>query len=830
MRLGSRYCLAALVSLTVSTSAHAINIVPVFNNVDNETPGFDIFNQGLADLMDYAEVYYQDMIEDPGYTLTLNFWYEDLEDNFLGFYNTVSTSGGRVTEGNIRIDTRVGNGGVFRDWYIDSTPASDGEFEMDKILFDDLTGLQKSDYIDWVGAPDALEVGYRGSAVSGGAAHLKYDMLSTLLHEVGHALGIRGGATENDDDDYDINPIFNFGHSMAAEIDSDTDGPDPGHMKPGTLLMCGGCGSANVRRRPSHFDIFAMATSLGFTQIDVPRREFLGGGVWGVNGNWSGNRTPDPNDEAFMHGAGLVTMSADDVVAGLNISGNTTLAIGSHMLNVNGTLVLEEGFSNATASLVVGSTGQLIANDIRFGRSGELDMAGGVATVLGDFDMAVEPPVQQSLVTGNGTLTVIGQFKGVGLIQPEGGVLTITAGSFDLDGDSDEYGRSEIDATLGSVVLNGPHFGPMEGDITIGFARTVTFSDAWTNEEFGDVTITDGGLINNGTWTTHGEVTIDHTVPFGIVGIGGTGAMIQSQTGDITTTGIVDFLGHSTISGAINVNTEAARFSAGGTFTDTAVVTLAPSTTMHLIFANTYTIENNATFTGPGSLVIAELATLILESGAELDAPLINNGRMEIGDSPGSATINADFGQGFTGVAEFEIGGLLSRNFDSLDVTGFNAILDGTLELSLINGFVPDIGDTFTIIQANSIVGTFDTINDLSGGLIFDVIYNPTSVVVHVTKLLGDLNGDGFVGIDDLNIVLANWNQIIPPGDPLADPNGDGFVGIDDLNTVLGNWNAGVPPAAHASSAIPEPTAIGVMMLAIVGVIRRRHYSARLVL
>ncbi|MEZ6193957.1 MAG: carbohydrate-binding domain-containing protein [Phycisphaerales bacterium] len=58
------------------------------------------------------------------------------------------------------------------------------------------------------------------------------------------------------------------------------------------------------------------------------------------------------------------------------------------------------------------------------------------------------------------------------------------------------------------------------------------------------------------------------------------------------------------------------------------------------------------------------------------------------------------------------------------------------------------------------------------------------------TSLQGDLNGDGFVGIADLNIVLTNWNLAVTAGDPLqGDPSGDGFVGIQDLNTVLGNWN-----------------------------------------
>jgi hypothetical protein len=91
----------------------------------------------------------------------------------------------------------------------------------------------------------------------------------------------------------------------------------------------------------------------------------------------------------------------------------------------------------------------------------------------------------------------------------------------------------------------------------------------------------------------------------------------------------------------------------------------------------------------------------------------------------------------------------------------------------------------------------------------------PPGVVV----LPGDLNGDGFVGIVDLNIVLGAWNQSVPPGDPLADPSGDGFVGIADLNVVLGNWNAGVPPAVSAT--IPEPGTLAVFAVAGLVMLRR---------
>jgi hypothetical protein len=79
--------------------------------------------------------------------------------------------------------------------------------------------------------------------------------------------------------------------------------------------------------------------------------------------------------------------------------------------------------------------------------------------------------------------------------------------------------------------------------------------------------------------------------------------------------------------------------------------------------------------------------------------------------------------------------------------------------------------------------------------------------------LTGDLNADGFVGIEDLNIVLGNWNQSVNAGVWLSgDPSGDGFVGIEDLNAVLGNWNAGTPPTVtHMPSQVPEPGMASVL-------------------
>lgn len=55
--------------------------------------------------------------------------------------------------------------------------------------------------------------------------------------------------------------------------------------------------------------------------------------------------------------------------------------------------------------------------------------------------------------------------------------------------------------------------------------------------------------------------------------------------------------------------------------------------------------------------------------------------------------------------------------------------------------------------------------------------------------IIGDINGDGMVGFDDLNLLLADYGQ--SGGGLNGDVDGDGDVDFGDLNLLLNNYGAG---------------------------------------
>ena len=193
------------------------------------------------------------------------------------------------------------------------------------------------------------------------------------------------------------------------------------------------------------------------------------------------------------------------------------------------------------------------------------------------------------------------------------------------------------------------------------------------------------------------------------------------------------------------------------------------------------------------------------------------------GDSAAAVSFDGSVVLDPANTLSIEIGGLTAgAEFDQINVAS-DITIDGTLDLSLIGGFTPTLGDTFQIINAANRTGSFSSVlgNAIPGGLGFDVLYSPTGVSLQVVafSLPGDLNGDGYVGLDDLQPILDHWNQNVTVGDAsmgdIAGPGGsgpDGYVGLDDLQPVLDHWNEGTLPTPPSS--IPEPS-VGLLLMGL---------------
>jgi hypothetical protein len=89
--------------------------------------------------------------------------------------------------------------------------------------------------------------------------------------------------------------------------------------------------------------------------------------------------------------------------------------------------------------------------------------------------------------------------------------------------------------------------------------------------------------------------------------------------------------------------------------------------------------------------------------------------------------------QGAGGKLLVELGGLIvGTEFDQFVVTG-TSNLAGTLEIALINGHAPAIGNNYQIMTFASRSGTFGTVTgaNVGGGVQLDVNYAGTNVTLN---------------------------------------------------------------------------------------------------
>ncbi len=150
--------------------------------------------------------------------------------------------------------------------------------------------------------------------------------------------------------------------------------------------------------------------------------------------------------------------------------------------------------------------------------------------------------------------------------------------------------------------------------------------------------------------------------------------------------------------------------------------------------------QGSAKVTGAGSnwnndtdLFVGQLGSASLTIDDQGTVDVTNTARVS-----SAGTLNLGIGK--LTAHDLELDGILSIVLSDegngiLDIAN-SAVLGGTLEFSFLDSFIPDVGDSFTFLQAGNVTGLFDQIifPDLVSGGLFDFIFDSSSAWFEVTS------------------------------------------------------------------------------------------------
>jgi hypothetical protein len=404
--------------------------------------------------------------------------------------------------------------------------------------------------------------------------------------------------------------------------------------------------------------------------------------------------------------------------------GGGSLVASTLSINDGGTFVQSGGQSEATGTLLVGAgsghgtlnvqAGALTASKTvvggTAGASGEVHQTGGTflagALTIGSNDPAHPSTYQIS----NGQLrpSNLGLLAN-GFISQSGGEVSAVGPLLAINGTG---------ADQSQYVLSGGTIG--------GFGLLISKTNATAVAASGRR----AGLVQTGGAVNVSEVSVDSAGNYDALG----GSINASRS--VSIAGTIDFGGGSA---SLNLGNNCFGDFARGQILNATHATFTGGTGSIMEFGAGFdpltqigTLQTQGIVHIAGQPLVIPASKSVGGSGT-ITGDVTNHGAVAPGNSPGVLNVSGNYTQASDASLVMEIAGTSSDKFDQLSITG-SASLDGELDISLLDGFVPASGDQFHILSAASLTGIFGNapggIDVVGAAGHFDVVYSPTGVTL----------------------------------------------------------------------------------------------------
>ena len=472
-----------------------------------------------------------------------------------------------------------------------------------------------------------------------------------------------------------------------------------------------------------------------------------------------------------------------------------------------------------------------------FIHAGTLTLSGGGLTFTqgaGSFSSTgtITIDAGQTLAINGGTFDyAAGTIGGRGNLSLQGNVVAAFTPSFTND-------------TLGLTLINATVNGP--GAVTNDTGRSLLMRSSAINASFANL----GTLFVEGTSAVGTSFTTSAQSFIRVRGNGTTGFSRLTAASGFTNNGTIVLTDTTSAYGAgldvttgILVNAAGATIiadtgfagsrqlnamidnQAGGSF----VVAVAPAQNLTLSKtsashrnAGTLTLASGTLAVTGGSSSFANDTTGTIEGLGILNVTAVsfsNFGSVRPGlGGPGILSITGNYPAAATESLHIELGGTTpGSQYDQLAVSG-SAALSGALHVSLINGFTPALGDTFTVMTFASRTGGFGALNLplLGGGLALDTVVTSTAlqliVVAPISAHVTDITADETWAAVGTHVVTGYLR--IRNGATLTIADGatvqfDSAAGLQVGDTALGEVGSlvmlGTPGSIHLTANTGSP-------------------------